>query len=109
MKDDLIDNVWTMIKTWNEVHFGFNPPKIVLIASPNYYHHLKSRGYKNKIYYIKSDYQYGIDFFEILWLKVPVIIDNELPKNVEYTLMFKKDYERLEKEKLYMKLNAMFD
>lgn len=109
MKDDLIDNVWTMIEKWNEVHFRFNPPEIVLIARPNYYHHLRSRDYKNKIYYIKSDYQYGIDFFEILGLKVPVIIDNELPKNVEYTLMFKKDYERLEKEKLYMKLNAMFD
>ena len=108
MEDDLIDNVWKMIEKWNEEHFGYNRPEIVLIASPNYYGHLIS-DYKDKIHYIKSDYQYKIEFLEIIGVKVPVIIDNELLKNVEYTLMFKKDYERLEKEKLYMKLNAMFD
>lgn len=108
MENELIDNVWKMVEKWNKENFGYNQPEIVLICSPNYYGHLRS-DYEDRIHYIRSDYQYKIEFLEIIGLKVPVIIGDNLPKNIEYQLMFKKDYERQEKEKLYMKLNAMFD
>lgn len=109
MENELVDNIWKMIEMWNESHFGMITPEIVLISSPKYYCEVLRANYGEKIRYIKSDYHYRIEYFEIIGLKVPVIISDEMPKNVEYTLMFKKDYERQEKEKLYMKLNAMYE
>ena len=109
MKDDLIDNIWEMIKTWNKINYGMRKPRIVLISSPKYYCEVLRGTYNEEIRYIKSDYNYRIEYFEIIGLKVPVIISDELPENVEYSLMLSKDYERLEKEKLYNKLYAMFE
>ena len=104
--NDLIDNVYKMANLWEESHY--TQPELVLVCSPKYYNELRTE-YKDKIRYVKSDYQYRIEFLNIIGIKVPVIISNEMQENVEYTLMFRNDYERLEKERLYSKFMTMFN
>ena len=104
--DDLVDAVWEMIKKWEGSHY--NQPEIVMLCSPKYYCELREM-YNDKICYVKSDFNYQIEFLNIIGLKVPVVIRNDMPKNVEYTLMFREDYERQEKEELYRKLYNMFE
>lgn len=105
----LIDNIYKMIKEWGKDNY-WGDPEIVLLCSPEYYCNvLRKHQDIDKSYYIKSDYDYGIEFFSIIGLKVPVIISHDLEKNTEYKLMFRDDYELLEKEKIYNKIIAMFD
>lgn len=106
--EDLIDNVYMMKEKWYESNFSMDTPKIVLICSPKYYCELRNN-YNDKIYYEQSDYKFRIEFLRICGLKVPVIVTNEMKKDVEYILMLKKDYERLEKEKLYERFDVMFN
>ena len=40
--------------------------------------------------------------------KTPIIISDELPKDVEFIIQTQKDYERLEKEKMFERFNKMF-
>ena len=108
METDLIDNVYKMITKWNKDNYEMTKPEIVLISNPAYYYKLREE-YKEKIRYLKSDYQYNIEFLNIIGIKVPVVISNEMPEDVEYTLMFRNDYERLEKERLYSKFMTMFN
>jgi hypothetical protein len=108
MIDSLCDNVYQMIVKWNENTYCISEPQIVMICKPSFYYQLQSE-VSDKIQYIKDDYQYQIPFLNIIGLKVPVVIKNDMPKNIEYTLMFRKEYERLEKEEMYKKFIAMFD
>ena len=108
MIDSLCDNVYQMIIKWNNENFGMKKPEIVMICKPSFYHQLRGE-VSDKIQYIKDDYRYQIPFLNIIGLKVPVVIKNDMPQNIEYTLMFRKDYERLEKEEMYKRFLAMFD
>ena len=45
---------------------------------------------------------------ELCGRKTPLLIDYELPDTVEFQIMTQDDYERLEKEKLFRRLDDMF-
>ena len=47
-------------------------------------------------------------FMELCGRKTPLLIDYELPDTVEFQIMTQDDYERLEKEKLFKRLDDMF-
>lgn len=108
MENKLVDNVYTMIKKWDETHFSYNGPEIVMICSPEYYFKELRGKESDRIHYIRTDPNYQIEFISIIGIKIPVIVSNELNECIEYQLMFRKEYEELEKERLYKKFYAMF-
>lgn len=104
MKNDLIDNIYKMIDIWNETNY--TDPEIVLVCNAKYYTKLVEE-YLEKMMHIKNEY--GIRFLNVMGIKVPVVISEDIKKDVDYILMFRKDYERLEKERLYSKIISMFN
>lgn len=47
-------------------------------------------------------------FISIFDRKTPILIDRELPEEIEFKMMTQQDYERIEKEKMFEKFNKMF-
>lgn len=107
--DKLINDFHEMVKNWEKFN-SYGDPEIVLLCSTKFYceNMLASKEFFYQ-YYIKSDYDNKIEFFSIMGIRVPVIISYDLDKNTDYKLMFRKEYEEIEKEKLYSKFLAMFD
>lgn len=54
---------------------------------------------------IKTEYCH---FIQLCGKKTPLLISDEMPSETEFVLMTQENYERLEKEKLYKRLNEMF-
>jgi hypothetical protein len=107
--NDLIDNIYKMIRIHEENNYFSKAPEIVLLCTPEYYHKTIRAEKDQRIYYLGNDI--GKDFLrlEIIGLRVPLVIDSELKDNIQYTLMFREDYERLEKEKMYKRFLDMWD
>ena len=61
------------------------------------------------MYYKEVDKYTRVTFFGLFGQKIPFILDNTLSKDVEFQVMFRKDYERIEKEKLIEKFYKIFD
>lgn len=59
-------------------------------------------------YGMQRDKDIDCHFIELCGHKTPLLISNELPKEVEFQIMTQEDYERIEKEKLFMKFDKMF-
>ncbi len=65
---------------------------------------------------LREEYPYGIRrdkdiecyFVNIFGRETPILINRDLPEEVEFQIMTQQDYERLEKEKLYNKFDKMF-
>lgn len=108
MIDSLCENVYKMTIKWNEEHFIRENPEIVMLCTPKTYCEIRKE-MSDRIQYERELREYGIPILTIIGIRVPVVIRNDMPKNVEYQLMFRKDYERLEQEEMYKKLLAMFD
>jgi hypothetical protein len=84
--------------------------KIIVIVSPYAMNtlraELKSTQY---IYHKEVDKYTSVTFFELFGQKIPFILDNTLSKDVAFQVMFRKDYESIEKEKLIEKFYKIFD
>ena len=106
---NLIDNFYEMVKNWEKFN-SYGDPEIVLLCSPKFYYE-DIRASKDFFaqYYIRSDFDNKIDFLSIMGIRVPTIISKDLGENVEYKLMFRKEYEEIEKEKLYHKFIKTFE
>ena len=85
----------------------FEKFNVVIQITPKAYYELRAEG-NEMIKYINTDFIEKIDFINLCGLKTPVIINNSLPENVEFIIQTQKDYERIEKQKLYERLNKMF-
>ena len=59
-------------------------------------------------YGMQRDKDIDCYFIELCGHKTPLLISNELPKEIEFQIMTQEDYERMEKEKMYIKFNKMF-
>lgn len=80
---------------------------IVIKMTPKSYCKLRLEA-NEMISYINTDVIENIHFINLFGLKTPVIIDENLPENVEFIIQTQKDYERLEQQKLFERLNKMF-
>lgn len=106
MIDKIIEAYGELRFKMKDVHL-FEKFNVVIQITPKAYYELRAEG-NEQIRYINSDFIEGIDFINLCGEKTPVIINNTLPENVEFIIQTQKDYERLEKEKLYERLNKMF-
>lgn len=106
--NDLIDNIYKMIAIYQENNYYSKKPEIVMICTPEYYLKTIRAEQDQRICYLGDDI--GKDFIrlEIIGLKVPLLVTH-LENNVQYKLMFREDYERLEKEKMYKRFLDMWD
>lgn len=82
--------------------------QVVITISPKAYHELKAEAY-DLIEYINTNYIDEIHFINLCGEKTPIIIDNTLPENVEFAIQYRKDYERIEKEKMMQRFIKMFN
>ena len=48
-------------------------------------------------------------YIELLGRKTPIIIENDLPNNVEFIMQSQREYEREEEHKLFAKFYRMFE
>lgn len=90
--------------------FNTDDMKIIVIVSPYAMNTLRAELKSTQcIYYKEIDKYTRVTFFGLFGQKIPFILDNTLPKDVEFQVMFRKDYERIEKEKLIEKFCKIFD
>lgn len=59
-------------------------------------------------YGMQVDPELNCHFIELCGHKTPLLIERDLPENVEFQIMTQEDYERIEKEKLFTKFDKMF-
>lgn len=59
-------------------------------------------------YGTRRDSDYRFYYTYLCNSKTPIIISNELPGIVEFTIQTQQDYERVEKEKMFERFNKMF-
>lgn len=65
---------------------------------------------------LRAEYPYGIrmdkdiecHFVNIFGRETPILINRDLPEEVEFQIMTQQEYERIEKEKLYNKFDKIF-
>lgn len=105
--NDLIDNIYKMIKIHEENNYFSKTPEIVMMCTLKYYHETIRAEHEQRIRYLGDDIKNNFIMLEIIGLRVPLIIET-LPNNIQYTLMFREDYERLEKEKMYKRFLDMW-
>lgn len=111
MLNRLCDAVFRLRQlAYSDRFFNTDDMKIIVIVSPYAMVTLRAELESTQyIYYKKVDKYTGVTFFELFGQKIPFILDNTLSKDVEFQVMFRKDYERIEKEKLIEKFYKIFD
>lgn len=107
--NDLIDNIYEMIRIHEKNNWFSKAPEIVMICTPEYYCKTIMADAEQRVCYLGEDRKNKFIKLEIIGLKVPLILDNELKDNIQYTLMFRENYEKLEKEKMYKRFLDMWD
>ena len=108
MIDSLCDAVYQMTKIHNESFAGLKRCELVMVCSHKAYAEIRGTA-SDKIFYIRDVPNYQIPILRIIGIDIPVILKMDMPNNVDFQLMFRKDYERLEQEEMYKKLVAMFN
>ena len=106
--EDLIDNIYKMITIYQENNYFSKEPQIVMMCTPEYYHKTIRADKEQKVVYLGNDIKNKFIMLEIIGLRVPLIIE-DLDNNIQYTLMFREDYERHEKEKMYKRFLDMWN
>ena len=103
--DKILDTVHTMYFKHKQDFLG--EVSMVMIVTPKTYYELRAEANEN-ITYLNTDIIHNIHFLNVAGLKLPVVIQDDLPDNVLFQIMYEEDFTRLEKEKLYERLNKMF-
>jgi len=78
---------------------------IIIIMSPKTFYE-----FRNELSYCccRVDNSIGCYFVDLFGGETPVLIDKELPEEIEFNIMTQQDYERIEKEKMFERFNKMF-
>lgn len=105
--NELIDNFYTMIQKYEETHY-IGKPEIVMICTPDYYCKTLREMRDNRFYYKGDDIENNFIHFEIIGVRVPLIV-KKLKNNIDYQLMFREDYEAMEKEEMYKRFYKMWN
>lgn len=108
MIENLIEAVYKMYTQYDDISYCKRKPEIVMICTPKAYCEIRGK-ISDKIRYERDIPNYHIPILEIIGIRIPVIIRNDMPENVEFQLMYRKEYERLEQEEMYKRIIAMFE
>lgn len=111
MIDKILKEYYSMKRDYHsKIYYEeeYKPMQVVIIISPKAYYKLIAEAYK-EIFYINIDNINNISFILLSGNKTPIIVEDNLPKDVDFIIQYKEDYERLEKEKLLNKLANMFN
>lgn len=108
MIDSLYDAVYKMTKIHNETYAGLKRCELVMMCPHKIYAEIRGT-MSDKIFYVRDVPNYQIPILQICGINIPVILRYDMPNNVDFQLMYRKDYERLEQEEMYKKLIAMFN
>lgn len=111
MIDSLCESVYKMDIEYRKNNFSLinkKKPDLVLICSYKIYCEIRGN-MSNKIYYYKDIPYYNIPILIIIGFHIPVILRNDLPDETVFQLMYREDYERLEKEEIYKKLMSLWE
>lgn len=109
MRDKLIDAYFELrdkYYEYNTLHRN-DDMQVVITMTPKAYHQLRIEA-NELVEYINTDFIIDVHFLNLYGERTPVIIDSNLPDNVEFILQYRRDYERMEKEKLMERFNKMF-
>lgn len=110
MKDKIVDAYFKLREkyySYDNLHTFKDNMQVVITMTPKAYFKLRAEA-NEMVNYINTDFIIDVNFINLCGEKTPVIIDNTLPNNVEFVIQYRKDYERLEKEKLMEKFIKMF-
>ena len=110
MLDNLCESVYKMAREYRKNNFSLinKRPDLVLVCSYKTYYEIRGN-MSDKIYYHKNLPYYDIPILIIIGFYIPVILRKDLPDETVFQLMYREDYERLEKEEMYKKLMSLWE
>lgn len=100
---NLVD-AYVKLRSKIEIH-ALRRFNVVVIMKPEIFNELR---YETPEITTYRDKEFECYFIYLCGIKTPLLINYELPEEVEFQVMTQHDYERLEQEKLYERFNNMF-
>ena len=108
MIENLCETVYKMYSDYSRDRYTAKKPQLVMLCSPECYCRIRGE-LSDKIRYERNSKNYNIPILYIIGIKVPVVIRGDMPKNVEFTIMYRENYERQEQEELFKKFMDMWE
>lgn len=108
MIEKLCEMVYKMYTDYDRDRITTKECQLVMLCSPECY--CKIRGeMSDKIRYERDLRKYDIPILYIIGIKVPVVLRRDMPENVEFQIMYRENYERLEQEEMFRKFLDMWE
>lgn len=108
MIDELCEIVYKMYSDYGKDRYTTKEPQLVMLCSPECYYKIRGE-MSDKIFYERNLKEYDIPILYIIGIKVPVVLRRDMPENVEFQIMYRENYERLEREEMLKKFMAMWE
>ena len=108
MIENLCETVYKMYSDYSKDRYTAKEPQLVLLCSPECYCRIRGE-LSDKIRYERDLKNYNIPILDIIGIKVPVVIRRDMPKNVEFTIMYRENYERQEQEEMFKRFMNMWE
>lgn len=108
MIENLCETVYKMYSDYSRDRYTAIVPQLVMLCSPECYCRIRGE-LSDKIRYERNSKNYNIPILYINGIRVPVVIRGDMPKNVEFTIMYRENYERQEQEELFKKFMDMWE
>lgn len=108
MIENLCETVYKMYSDYSRDRYTAKEPQLVMLCSPECYYRIRGE-LSNKIRYERDLKNYNIPILYIIGIKVPVVIRRDMPKNVEFTIMYRENYERQEQEEMFKRFMDMWE
>lgn len=108
MIENLCETVYKMYSDYSRDRYTAKEPQLVMLCSPECYCRIRGE-LSDKIRYERDLKNYNIPILYIIGIKVPVVIRRDMPKNVEFTIMYRENYERQEQEEMFKRFMDMWE
>lgn len=108
MIENLCEAVYKMYNGYSRDKYTAKEPQLVMLCSPKCYYEIREE-MSDKIRYERNLKEYGIPILYIIGIKVPVVLRKDMPEDIQFQIMYRENYERLEKEEMYRKFMDMWE
>ena len=108
MIENLCKTVYKMYSDYSRDRYTTKEPQLVMLCSPECYCRIRGE-LSDKIRYERDLKNYNIPILYIIGIKVPVVIRRDMSKNVEFTIMYRENYERQEQEEMFKRFMDMWE
>ena len=103
MKDKICEAYVNLRRKCFDYGFGGNFEVVIKMSHKAFYEFMAEYSY------IYKDSECECFHIQLFGFNTPIILDNELPKEVEFQIQERKAYEKEEEAKLFTRLNKMFE